>query len=166
MSTLVKYGLMLAAGVIVWMFVMGFTGWYRHPMLVNLFFLVIPFQVFLLVQALRATARQGAGYRAQIGAAVAISSIAAILIFGASLVFTTVAFPSYFADIHAMQERLMREAGVSEDRIAEILARAEREYTPMSQAIQGFFGTVITGLVTGAIAGRWIRHRPAGQASA
>jgi hypothetical protein len=160
MATLVKYGLLLAAGVIVWMFVMGFTGWYKHPTLVNLFFLVIPFQVFLVVQALRETARQGAGYGAQIGAAVAISSIAAVLIFGASLLFTTVAFPSYFADIHAMQEKLMREAGLSEDRIAEVLARAEREYTPMSQALQGFFGTVITGLVTAVIAGRWIRHRP------
>ena len=160
MGTLVKYGLILAVGVIVWMFVMGFTGWYKHPILVNLFFLVIPFQVFLVVQALRETARQGAGYGAQIGAGVAISSIAAVLIFGASLLFTTVAFPNYFADIHAMQEKLMREAGLSEDRIAEVLARAEREYTPMSQAIQGFFGTVLTGLVTAVIAGRWIRHRP------
>jgi len=160
MGTLVKYGLMLAAGVIAWMFVMGYTGWYIHPVLVNLFFLVIPFQVVLVIQALRKTARQGAGYLAQIGTGVAISSIAATLIFGASLLFTTVAFPTYFADIHAMQERLMREAGLSEDRIAEVLARAEREYTPMSQAIQGFFGTVITGLVTALIAGRWIRSRP------
>lgn len=160
MGTLVKYGLILAVGVVVWMFVMGFTGWYKHPLLVNLFFLVIPFQAFLIVQALKETARQGAGYGAQIGAGVAISSIAAILIFGASIFFTTVAFPSYFADIHAMQEQLMRQAGASEEEIAEILAKAEREYTPMGQAIQGFVGTVITGLVTAAIAGRWIRHRP------
>lgn len=163
MGTLVKYGLMLAAGVIVWMFVMGFTGWYKNPVLVSLFFLVIPFQVFLIVQALRETARRGAGYGAQIGAGVAISSIAAILIFGASILYTTVAFPTYFADIHAMQEKAMRQAGVSEEGIAEVLAHAKREYTPMSQAIQGFLGTVITGLVTALIAGRWIRHRP-GQA--
>jgi hypothetical protein len=30
----------------------------------------------------------------------------------------------------------------------------------MSQAIQGFIGTVITGLVAAAIAGRWIRYKP------
>lgn len=157
MGTLVKYGLMLAAGVVVWMFVMGLTGWYKHPYLVNLFFLVIPFQVLLIVQALRETARQGAGYGAQIGAGLAISSIAAILIFGASIVFTTVAFPNYFAEIRAAQETAMRQAGMEEARIAEIMAEAERSYTPMSQAIQGFIGTVITGLATAAIAGRWIR---------
>lgn len=160
MGALVRYGLMLAAGVIVWMFVMGFTGWYKHPYLVNLFFLVIPFQVFLIVQALRETAKMGAGYAAQIGSGVAVSSIAGILIFGASIVFTTVAFPDYFADIRAVQETAMRQAGVDEARIREIIAEAERSYTPMSQAIQGFIGTVITGLVTAAIAGRWVRYKP------
>ncbi|HET9250844.1 MAG TPA: DUF4199 domain-containing protein [Candidatus Eisenbacteria bacterium] len=166
MGTIVKYGLILAAGVIAWMFLMGFTGWYKDPVLVNLFFLVIPFQVFLVVQALRETARQGAGYGAQIGAGVAISSIAAIFIFGASILYTTVAFPTYFSDIHAMQEQAMRRAGISEKQIAEVLEAAKRSYTPLSQAIQGFFGTVITGLVTALTAGRWIRHRPAPVAAA
>ena len=160
MGTLVKYGLLLAAGVIAWMFVMGFTGWYKNPVLVNLFFLVIPFQVLLIVWALHETARQGATYGAQIMAGLTISSIAGILIFGASLLFTTVAFPSYFTEIREMQEHAMRDAGIDEARIADVMAGAERAFTPMRQAIQGFIGTVITGLVAAAIAGTWIRHRP------
>ena len=160
MGTLVKYGILLAAGVIAWMFVMGFTGWYKNPVLVNLFFLVIPFQVLLIVWALRETARQGATYGAQIMAGLTISSIAGILIFGASLLFTTVAFPSYFTEIREMQEHAMRDAGIDEARIADVMAGAERAFTPMRQAIQGFIGTVITGLVAAAIAGTWIRHRP------
>jgi hypothetical protein len=160
MGTLAKYGLLLAAGVIVWMFVMGFTGWYRNPVLVNLFFLVIPYQVLVIVWALRETARQGANYGAQVLAGLTISSIAGILVFGASILFTTIAFPNYFTEIREMQEHALREAGIGEARIAEMMAGAEQAYTPIRQAIQGFIGTVITGLVTAGIAGRWIRHRP------
>ena len=160
MGTLVRYGVILGVGVIAWMFLIGFTGWYKNPILLNLFYLVIPFQVFLIVQALRETARQGAGYGAQVGAGVAISSIAAILIFGGSILFTTVAFPEYFAEIRAVHEQLLRQAGMPEAKIQEELVKAEASYTPMSQAIQGFIGTVVTGLVTAAIAGVRIRHRP------
>lgn len=160
MGTLVKYGLLLAAGVIAWMFLMGYTGWYKSPTLVNLFFLVIPFQVLLIVWALRETARHGATYGAQILSGLTVSSIAGILIFAASLLFTTVAFPNYFTEVREMQEHAMRDAGIDEARIAEVMAGAERAYTPMRQAIQGFIGTVVTGLVAAAIAGTWIRHRP------
>lgn len=160
MGTIVKHGLMLGVGVIVWMFVMGFTGWYKHPILLNLFFLVIPFQVFVIVQALRETARQGAGYAAQVGAGAAISSIAGLLIVGGSMLFTTVAFPEYFTEIRAVSEQMMRQAGMPEARIAEELQKADASATPINQAIQGFIGTMITGLVTAAIAAIWIRHRP------
>jgi hypothetical protein len=160
MGTVVKWGLILGIGVIVWMFVMGLTGWYRNPVLLNLFFLVIPYQVLVTVLALRETARQGAGFGGQIGAGFAISSIGAILVFGGSLLFTMVAFPDYFAELRDAQETAMRQAGMAEDVIAKALSDAERAYTPMSQAIQGFIGTVITGLVTSVTAARWIRHRP------
>jgi len=159
MRTLVKYGLLLAAGVITWMFVMGYTGWYKNPNLINLFFLVVPYQILLIVMALRATARQGATYGAQILVGLTISSIAGIFIFAASLLFTTVMFPNYFREVLEVQEHAMREAGLDSTRIDTVMAGAEVAYTPMRQAIQGFIGTVVTGLVTAAIAGTWIRHR-------
>ena len=41
MKTVVLPGVLLGALVAAWTFVMGFTGWYRHPTLQALFFLVI-----------------------------------------------------------------------------------------------------------------------------
>jgi hypothetical protein len=40
---------------------MGFTGWYKDPTLVKLFFLVIPIEIAVLVIGLRKTA-PGQGY--------------------------------------------------------------------------------------------------------
>ena len=47
--TVFRAGLLLGILVVLWTFVMGFTGWYRHPSLLFLFWLVIPLQVAVLL---------------------------------------------------------------------------------------------------------------------
>lgn len=87
----VLLGLLVAA----WIFVQGFTGWYRHPQLRNLFFLVVVIEVAVLIVSLRATRDQT--YGRQVGRGVLIAALGGLLIFSASLVFSTIAFPS---DLH------------------------------------------------------------------
>lgn len=60
MSSTVRTGLSIGFAVVAWTFVMGFTGWYLHPTLLNLFFLVIPIQIVLLVVGLGSTRRRTA----------------------------------------------------------------------------------------------------------
>ena len=87
----VLLGLLVAA----WIFVQGFTGWYKDPQLRNLFFLVVVIEIGVLVAALRAT--KGASYGRQVGRGVLIAALGGLIIFSASLVFSTIAFPS---DLH------------------------------------------------------------------
>ena len=61
----IRAGLVLGFSVAAWTFVMGFTGWYRHPSLLRLFWLVVPMQIGILVWGLRSTARDS-GYLRQV----------------------------------------------------------------------------------------------------
>ena len=139
----------VALGVIcgLWMFVMGFTGWYKHPVLLNLFWLVIPFEIGLLIWALRKTAAEGRRYGGQVGAGVLISVIGGVIIVGFSLLFTTVLFPNYFKDMAAMTEQALRAAGKPDADITAAMDVYRKSATPAANALSGFIGTVCTGLV-------------------
>ena len=63
-----------------------------------------------------------------------MSVVAGIIIICSSLIFTTVAFPDYFA---------MRDEGG----------------TPMGEAMAGFMGTLLTGIVASAIIALFVRRR-------
>lgn len=56
MSIPIRAGALLGVLCVIWMFVMGFTGWYKDPVMLNLFFLVIPLEIGIVVWALRQTA--------------------------------------------------------------------------------------------------------------
>ncbi len=159
MSTLFKYGVLLGAGVVIWTFVMGFTGWYKDPALLNLFFLVIPFQIALLVWALKETAAQGRRYGGQVLAGVIISLIGGVLICAGSMVFTSIVFPHYFSEITAIQQQMLMEQGKSAQEIRTTMEMAAKTNTPVASAVSGFVGTVVTGLVASLVIGAFVRAK-------
>lgn len=156
----------LAAGLLIgvfcgsWTFIMGFTGWYRDPVMMNAFFVVIIVEVVGLVWGLRQTARQGRGWASQVLAGAFMSIIAGIVIIGSSLLFTTVFFPNYFAEIEQMGREVMQRQGRTETEIAQALEANRRMATPMAQALAGFTGTFVTGVVASAAIALVIRARP------
>ena len=95
-----------------------------------------------------------------------MSVIAGVIIIVFSLVFTTILFPSYFTDLQEAYREILRQQGKSEAEIAQAVSEASAGATPMGQAIQGFMGTLITGIVASAVIGLFFRRkRPAPHAA-
>lgn len=152
-----------AAGVLigvlcgVWTFVMGFTGWYKDPALMNLFFVVIAFEIGGLAWGLRKTARQGRTYGGQILAGTMMAVVAGVIIIASSLLFTTVVFPGYFTDIEQATRATLQQQGKSESEVAAAIHANAASATPMAQAMSGFLGTLITGIVASAVIAIFVR---------
>ena len=158
MSIPIRAGVLLGVLCVCWTFVMGFTGWYKDPVMLNLFFLVIPLEIGIVIWALRKTAA-GATWGRQVVNGLVLSLVASVIIFVGSLLFTTVVFPSYFADIQAAQTEMLKSAGMSADQIKSQVAAAAAMQTPFMNAISGVIGTVVTGAVIAAIAGAFLRKK-------
>lgn len=152
MTIPIRAGVLLGVLCVIWTFVMGFTGWYKDPVMLNLFFLVILFEIGFVVWALRRTAPT-ATWGGQMVNGLVLSLVAGVIIASGSLVFTLVAFPSYFADIQAVQTGMLKTQGLSDAQIETQVAAAAAMQTPVINALSGFVGTVVTGLVVSAIAG-------------
>ena len=93
MTIPIRAGVLLGLLCVIWTFVMGFTAWYKDPVMLNLFFLVILFEIAVIVWALRQTA-PAATWGGQVVNGLTISAVASVIIFVGSLLFTTVAFPT------------------------------------------------------------------------
>jgi hypothetical protein len=161
-KTIAAHGAVLGAACVAWTFVMGFTGWYKHPALLNLFWLVVVFECVVLYVGLRKTAGEGRTYGRQLLAGTAIAGIAAPIVFAGSLLFTTVAFPRYFEDLREMHERILVQRGLSGEKVAEALKAAAASQTSMASALSGAIGTVVTGVVVSALLAIWLRAKPVG----
>ena len=161
MNTVVKAGIVLGVLVEIWTYLMGFTGWYKHPQLMNLFWVVIAIQIAVLMWALKRTAAEGRGYGGQIGAGTLVSLIAGVFVVGGSLVFTTIVFPHYFAELAAIQEQMLRSAGQTEADIRTAMELTAKTSTPLMQACFGFLGTMVTGVIVSAIIGAFVKAKPA-----
>ena len=159
MNTIVKAGVVLGILVEIWTFLYGFTGWYKDPALMNLFYVVIALQIAVLMWALKRTAAEGRGFGGQLGAGTLISLIGGVFVVVGSLVFTTVVFPNYFQDVAAVQEQMMRSAGRSDAEIKQVMDMAAKTSTPAMQAFVGFCGTMVTGVVVSAIIGAFVRAK-------
>ena len=156
----------LAAGLLMgvlcglWTFVMGFTGWYKDPDKASAFFVVIAIEIGVLIWGLTQTARkEGRTYSGQVVAGTMMSIIGGVVIIGFSLLFTTVAFPDYFKEIEGVQRAMLQQQGLSEPEIATTIANASGQ-TPMLQALAGFLGTFVTGVMVSAVLAIWVRARP------
>jgi hypothetical protein len=159
MNPILNAGLLIGVLCGVWTFVMGFTGWYKDPVMLNAFFLVIVIEVAGLIWGLRQTAAQGRTYGGQIVAGTMMAVIAGVVIIGSSLLFTTVAFPDYFQQLEAAHRTMLQQQGKTEGEIAEAIQANAAANTPMAQAMAGFIGTLITGIIASAIIGIWVRAK-------
>lgn len=160
MSPTVRTGVLIGVLCTVWMFVMGFTGWYRHPTLNFLFLLVILVEVVLLLQGLKQTAPDNT-YGQQVVTGVAMSAIAAVIIFCGSMAFTTVAFPDYFREVEEAGRQAMQARGMTPDAIDAAIAAQRPMQTPVINAATGAAATVITGLLASVLIAMRHRRRPA-----
>lgn len=162
----------LSAGVLIgvlcgaWTFVMGWTGWFKDPVLLRLFFVVILIEIAGLVWGLRRTAKEGRTYGGQIVAGTMMAIIAGVIIVGSSLLFTTVVFPNYFNELQTAYRTILQQQGKSEAEIATLLQNEMAGQTPMGQAMAGFLGTLVTGIVASAIIAIWVRSAPLGRRTA
>jgi hypothetical protein len=139
MNPILSAGLLIGVMCGIWTFVMGFTGWYKDPAMLAAFFLVVPLEIGGLIWGLRKTAAEGRTFSGQVVAGTMMAVVAGVIIICASLLFTMVAFPDY---------RNYRDPAS----------------TPMGEALSGFMGTLVTGIVASAIIAIFVRDRsrPAG----
>ncbi|HJR61307.1 MAG TPA: DUF4199 domain-containing protein [Vicinamibacterales bacterium] len=161
MAPIPAAGLLIGVLCGVWTFVMGYTGWYKDPAKASAFFVVVLIEVAGLIWGLRKTAAEGRTYSGQVVAGTLMSIVAGVVIIAASVLFTTWAFPDYFREIEAAYRGLLRQQGKTEAEIASEIAAWSAGQTPMRQAMNGFMGTFVTGVVVSAIVAIWIRARPA-----
>ena len=152
MNVPIRAGVLLGVLCVAWTFVMGFTGWYKDPVMLNLFFLVVLLEIGIVIWALRKTAGT-ATWGGQFVNGLVLSVVASVIIFAGSLLFTTVAFPGYFNDIQAMQAELMKSSGMADAQIQSTIAASAAMQTPLMNALSGVIGTVVTGALVAAIAG-------------
>jgi len=160
MNPILSAGILIGVLCAVWTFVMGFTGWYKDPVLLNAFFLVIPIEVAGLIWGLRKTAAQGRTYGGQVVAGTLMSVVAGVIVIGSSLLFTMVAFPDYFRELEAANRQMLQAQGRSAAEIEELVRASAGVSTPMGQAMAGFMGTLITGILASAIIAIVVRRKP------
>jgi hypothetical protein len=161
MNPILSAGVLIGVLCGVWTFVMGFTGWYKDPVLMNLFLVVvIPIEIGGLIWGLRKTARQGRNYRRQILAGTMMAIVAGCIIVISSLVFTTLVFPAYFTDLEQAYRATLQQRGSSEAEIAAAIQANAASSTPMASAMSGFIGTLFTGIVASAVIAFFVRAKP------
>ncbi len=156
----------LSAGVLIgllcgaWTFVMGLTGWYRDPAMTNIFFVVILFEIGGLVWGLRRTAALGRTYGQQVMAGTMMAVVAGVVIVASSLLFTMIAFPDYAQAVEDATRLTLAQQGMTSAEIAAAIDANAASRTPMAQAMSGFVGTLITGIVASAAIGYFVRATP------
>jgi hypothetical protein len=159
MNPILSAGLIIGVACALWTFFMGVTGWYKDPTLLVAFFAVIPIEIAGLVWGLRRTAAEGRGYTSQIVAGTMMAIVAGSIIICSSLLFTTVAFPDYFNELNAAQRAMMQQQGKSDAEITAAIDAAAPMQKPIVNALMGFIGTFITGVVASAVIAIWIREK-------
>jgi hypothetical protein len=153
-----KPGVWLGILVGFWTLVMGLTGWYKNPALVNVFYVVILIEIGVLIWGLKKTAAENT-YWKQVGAGTLIAVIGSVIIFFVSILFTTVLYPNYFAELQTIQEQMLRQKGRTEAEIKMALDAARATGTPLINALMGVVGTVVSGFVASLVIGAFFRKK-------
>jgi hypothetical protein len=159
MNPILSAGLLIGLLCGVWIFVMGFTGWYKDPALANVFLIVVAIEIGGLIWGLRKTARQGRAYGGQILAGAMMAIVAGVIIIASSLVFTTIVFPNSIAEVEQMYRTKLQQQGRSESEITAAIQGTAASRTPMAQAENGLVGTFLTGIVASAVIALFVRRR-------
>jgi hypothetical protein len=164
MKPTLKAGLVLGILVVAWTFVMGVTGWYKDPVKLYLFYIVVLIEIAVLIWGLRLTAREGKTYGGQVAAGTLMAVIGAVVIFFGSLLFTTVIYPNYFAELRDIGRQALMAQGMSAEQAEAQLKLAEPTQTPFMQALIGAVMTVVTGFVASLVIATVLRKKPTVQA--
>jgi len=165
MSVTLRGGVTIGLLCALWTYVMGWTGWYRDPALLNLFWIVIVIEIAVLVWALRSVSSAGATYGGLVREGTLMALLGGVLIFIGSYLFTTVFFPEYFREIREISGEIMKAEGLSAEEIRLRLEAQDTMASPFLNALMGFLGTLLTGVLASALLGLVLRKsRPAGQA--
>lgn len=159
MKTILKSGVILGLLCSAWSYVVGFTGWYKDPVLQALFWLVIVIEIAVLIWGLRQTAAQGRAYGAQVGAGTLMSLVGALIIFIGSYLFTEVVFPEYFEEVRAAGEQTLRAQGLSDADIATRLDQLSGMQTSFFSALLGSVSTVVTGILASLVIAAFVRKK-------
>lgn len=140
---------------------MGYTGLYKDPSVGTAAFLVpvTLLEVVGLIWGLRQTAREGRSYGGQILAGTMMAVIAGVIIMASSLLFTTVLFPNYAEELQNAYRATLVKQGKSDAEILTAIQAAAASWTPMAQAMSGFIGTLVTGIVASGVIGYYVRKR-------
>jgi hypothetical protein len=160
MKPILTAGIALGVLVAIWTFFMGFTGWHRNPEMDTIFIAVAALiNIGVIVWGLMQTAKDGRRYWSQVGAGVLIGVVGAVLIFCASLLFTTVAFPGFSEERMAghaerLEAHQLDQADI--DAQLEVFALAE---TPIVHATTGTVGTLVTSFVVALITAAFVRAK-------
>ncbi|HET9952435.1 MAG TPA: DUF4199 domain-containing protein [Candidatus Eisenbacteria bacterium] len=159
MGTIPKHGIVLGIVVEIWTAIVIAAGWHKDPLLLYLFFLVLPIQATILILAIREVSAAGAGYGRKVLTGLGVSLLGGAIILLGSVLLTTVVFPHYFDELRVAGEALLVKAGKTPEEVAAMMKANESMYSPWSSGIQGFVGTMATGVLVSLIAAGWIRKR-------
>ena len=160
MNPIVLGGLLIGGLCSTWIVINGVTGFYKDPQMSAMFVPVVSFmEIVVLIWALRKTATHGRSYSGQVVAGSLMALIGGAVNFCTSVVFTSVFYPNYFAEINAMSRQVMLENKQSEEQIAAAINAVAGWQTPVMSALAGFIGTAMTGIVASAVIAIWIRAR-------
>jgi hypothetical protein len=159
MKSAVQAGLVLGITVVVWTALHAALGWYKDPGMSWTFWMVIPFELILVVFMLKNTKKQGFRYGQQVAAGLVMSLVGGAIIFVGCYVLTTMVFPTYYADVRAMAESALTQSGQSPEQIKTILDAQAKMMTPLMNSVMSFVGTVVTGLFGALVAGVFIRNK-------
>jgi hypothetical protein len=160
MHPIVAGGLLIGGLCASWIFTTGFTGLYKEPAMTSLFVpIVMTLEIGALIWGLRKTAAKGRSYSGQVVAGTLMAMIGSIIIFAASIIFTTVLYPNSFAEVNEMSREVMRKAGQSEEQIRAAIDAAAPGQTPVMSALFGVIGAMMTGIIASAIIAIWVRAR-------
>jgi hypothetical protein len=157
-NVIVKSGIWLGVLCVLWTLVMGVTGWYKHPVLLNLFWVVVLIEIGVLIWGLRQTAAT-TPYLGQVGNGTLIAVIGAAIIFCGSLLFTTVLYPHYFEELRAIQTAMMHNDGRTDAEIQAALEMGRIFQTPVVNALMGVVGTIVTGLLASLVIAAFTRKK-------
>jgi hypothetical protein len=160
MNSALKSGVVLGLLVVAWTFLMGITGWYIHPKLLNLFWIFILIQIVVMIRGLKGTAA-GASYGSQLKAGAMMSVIGGVIIFCGSILFTSIVFPHYFEELRTVGQEVLRSQGKSESEVKAFLDAQAPMQTTFMQALFGFLGTMVTGVIVSLIAAAFLKGKSA-----
>lgn len=158
MNVAVKGGIVLGVAVALYSMINGFSGFYKSPSS-DLAFIIVAslIELGVIIWILRQTAAVKR-YGGQLATGMLVAIVGAVIVFGASLLFTSM-FPDYQEFALANASDSLRDSGASDAQIEQQMAVVEVMVRPLPSAIVGSVMTIVTGLVLSLIVAAFVRKK-------